>query len=101
MPANKSAPIDCLSLIRRHYDGVLRAGTDTYGQQHTAMWLASIGICNGGLPEAPSPQKTRVYREISAPRGSTLYWEQPAGAAAYHLSILTGDSRYSQAAARR
>jgi hypothetical protein len=101
MPDNANALVeenDYLSLIRNHYDGVLRVGTDSYGEQQTAMWLASIDIENGGLPPAPYPAKRRVYREISAPRGSTLYWEQPAVAAAYHLSTLSGDARYARAA---
>lgn len=99
--STSTAPTDdYLSLIRNHYDGVLRGGTDVYGPRHTGMWLASIDIVNGGLPQELYPSKKRVYREICAPNGSTLYWEQPAVVAAYHLSRLSDDERYAQAADR-
>jgi hypothetical protein len=52
------------------------------------------------VPDAPFPARARVYRQISAPRGSNLYWEQPAVVAAYHLSRLSGDARYAEAADR-
>lgn len=87
-----------LERIRRHYDGILRFGTDCYGVDRSGLWLASIDLKNGGQPARPFPAKKRVYREITAPRGSNLYWEQPAVVCAYHLSHLTGDSRYRHGA---
>ncbi|MEI6423239.1 MAG: hypothetical protein WCP55_13535, partial [Lentisphaerota bacterium] len=42
----------------------------------------------------------RVYRLIGAPRGSTLYWDQPMIVAAKRLSELTGRPQYAQAADR-
>lgn len=87
-------------LIRNHFDKILSSGIDIYGSQHTNMWLASIDIEKGGLPQNPYPAKPRVYRDISAPRGSNLYWDQPLLVAAYHLSNQTEDSRYADAADR-
>ena len=77
-----------------------RTAERVYGPEHTGLWLASIDIRSGGQPENPYPNKKRVYREISSPRGSNLYWEQPAVVAAYHVSRLLGDERYAHASDR-
>ena len=87
-----------IPLIRNHFNRILSSGIDVYGPRHTHMWLASIDALNEGLPENPYPAKPRVYREISAPNGSNLYWDQPLLAAAYCLSRQTKDQRYADAA---
>lgn len=89
-----------VSIIRKHFERVFSSGIDIYGPQHTGMWLASIDVVNGGFPQELYPQKPRVYREISAPGGSTLYWDQPLLVAAKHLSKQTGDNCYANAADR-
>lgn len=62
-----------------------------------AMWPSVLDVRTGRYPEGDHvPQ--RVYRLIGAPRGSTLYWDQPMVVAAYGLSELTGKPQYAQAA---
>lgn len=84
-----------LTLIRRHYDRLQEVGSDRYGPVQTALWLAAVDVVKGGQPERPDPAIKRTYREIHAPRGSNLYWEQPAVIVAYQLSRFTGDTRYA------
>lgn len=87
-----------LSRICRHFDRFLEVGLDVYGPVCTPMWLASVDILRGGLPESPDPREPRVYRLIHAPRGSTLYWDLPLLVCAHHLAGLDGRSAYRAAA---
>lgn len=96
----KDASGGYLQLIRPHYDRLIRVGVDQFGPAKTGLWLASVDLRQGGLPANPDPAVKRTYRLIHAPRGSTLYWEQPAVIAAYAVSRLTGDPRYRAAADR-
>lgn len=89
-----------VALMRQHYDRVMAVGTDNYGSNTSGLWLASVDIHKGGQPENPDPKVKRAYRQIHAPRGSNLYWDQPYVVAAVHLSRLTGDPRYQAAAER-
>ena len=86
------------AMMRRHYDRVIAAGRDTYGDDRSNLWLASVDVRRGGLPAKADPAVKRTYREIHAPRGSNLYWDQPYVVAAYQLSRLSGESRYQAAA---
>lgn len=62
-----------------------------------AFWPSILDTRTGRRPvEEPVPQ--RVYRLIGAPRGSTLYWDQPMIVAARALAELTGDPSYAEAA---
>lgn len=83
-------------LVANHFNRVLEIGTDQYGDDKNAMWLASIDLRRGGQNESITEQSRRVYRRIHAPRGSNLYWDVPLVAAAYTLSERTGDLRASQ-----
>jgi hypothetical protein len=76
--SGRDAGAGYLALLRNHYDKVLRAGTDVYGSDKSGIWLASIDIHRGGQPDRPDPAVKRAYRQIHAPRGSNLYWDQPA-----------------------
>lgn len=89
-----------LTFIRRHFDRMMEVGVDTYGPSKTGLWLAAVDVEKGGLPAQPDPAIKRTYREIHAPRGSNLYWEQPAVVAAYQVSMLTADLRYAAFADR-
>lgn len=89
-----------VKLLRAHYDRVCAGGLDTYGEDKSGLWLASVDINQGGQPAAADPAVKRTYRQIHAPRGSNLYWDQPYLVAAYHLSQVTGDPRYRTAAER-
>jgi hypothetical protein len=65
------------------------------------MWMASLDIHTGAYPvddARPAHVGKRVYRNIDAPRGCSLYWDQPAIVAAHTLGQLTGDPRYAEAA---
>ena len=85
-------------LIGEHFDRVIASGTDRYGKDQSALWLASVDIHTGGQPEKADPAVKRTYREIHSPRGSNLYWDQTYVAAAIALSERTGDPRYKKAA---
>jgi hypothetical protein len=81
----------CESHLRR----LMSATAETDG----AFWASALDVRTGRYPEGNHlPQ--RVYRSIGAPRGSTLYWDQPMIASAHALSELTGDPQYAQAADR-
>ena len=107
------------ALATSHLDAIIGSGTDAYGPDHNAMWMASLDVRTGRYPEddsrpaldtgqvyrqitAPrgSPLFTgkRVYRNIDAPRGTSLYWDQPLVVAAYRLGDLTGEGRFASAA---
>lgn len=87
--------------IRSHLDKMLAHGLDVYGETHTPMWMASLDVRTGAYPEddtRPERIGKRVYRQIDAPKGCTLYWDQPLVVAAYALSEQTGDEKYRDAA---
>jgi hypothetical protein len=96
----KAASAGYLPLLRSHYDRVIAGGVDAYGKDKSGLWLASVDIHQGGQPEKKDPAVKRAYRQIHAPRGSNLYWDQPYVVVAYNLSRLSGDPRYKQAADR-
>lgn len=89
-----------IRLLSNHYSRVIAAGVDVYGRDTNGIWLASMDINLGGQPARADPAVKRTYRNIHAPRGSNLYWDQPYLVAAYNLSRVTGDPRYEQAASR-
>jgi hypothetical protein len=86
---------DYLSHCESHLQNLISATSRTGG----AMWPSVLDTRTGIYPEGDHvPQ--RVYRLIGAPRGSTLYWDQPTVVAAETLSELTGDRLYSRAVDR-
>lgn len=87
-----------LDRVASHLDRMLAVGLDRYGADQNAMWLASVDIADGGQYGEVQETNRRVYRRIHAPRGSTLYWDQPLVAVALALSDLTGQPRYRLAA---
>lgn len=99
-----------VDLARRHFDKQLATGlaqhygprdADRHNHNANAMWLSSLDTRTGRYPEPderPPHIPKRVYRYIDAPRGCSLYWDQPQIVAAYALSQLTGDPRYADAA---
>jgi hypothetical protein len=85
-------------LVERHLRELAATGTDVYGPVTTPMWMSVVDTRTGRPPEKPhTPQ--RVYRQIGAPQGTTLYWDQALVVAAYELSRLTGKPAYQEAAA--
>ena len=86
-----------LPLIETHMANLTSRGLDVYGPQHTGMWMAVIDTRTGRHPTFAQTPK-RVYRQIGAPRGSSLYWDQPMIAVACRLSALTGKREYRASA---
>ncbi len=69
------------------------------GVPATAMWPAVLDTRTERYPEGDhAPQ--RVYRLIGAPRGSTLYWDQPLVVAAHWYSLYSGEAGPAAAAER-
>ena len=81
----------CESHLQRLFAAAAESGGD--------WWPSVVDTRTGRRPDGKHIPK-RVYRLIGAPRGSTLYWDQPIVVAAYTLSELTGDPQYAQAANR-
>lgn len=93
--------LDHLRCLRRHMDLVLDTGRATFGPSPSRMWLASLDTRTGRYPAddtRPAHIPKRAYRNIDAPRGCSLYWDQPAIVAAHALSEVTGESVYREAA---
>ena len=91
---------DLLSAVRSHLGRLIESGLDLYGPDATPMWMSSLDIHTGRYPRDdshPPEIGKRVYRNIDAPKGCSLYWDQPSIVAARNLSKLTGDARYAQA----
>jgi hypothetical protein len=91
-----------LRCVQSHVDRILAAGTAVgYGPDPCAMWMSSLDLRTGRYPaddSHPPGIGKRVYRAIDAPRGCTLYWDQPLLAAAYALSERTGRGEPAEAA---
>jgi hypothetical protein len=89
-----------MEAVRAHLNRLVTRGVDVYGGEETPMWMASLDTRTGRYPEddaRPAEIGKRVYRAIDAPRGCSLYWDQPTLVAAHALSDLD-DDRYRQAA---
>ena len=90
-----------LDAITSHLDRLIATGADVYGPEPTAMWMSCLDIHTGRYPlddSRPPEIGKRVYRNIDAPKGCSLYWDQPSIVAAHNLGRLTGGHRYAQAA---
>ena len=92
-----------LERITSHLDRILDTGTASFGPSPSSMWMASLDTRTGRYPEddtRPARFPRRHYRAIDAPKGCSLYWDQPSLLAAYALSDLTEIAKYAQAADR-
>ena len=79
-----------LSVCEGHIERLISSVSDSTGK----MWPSVVDVWSLSYPEGNYvPQ--RVYRLIGAPRGSTLYWDQPILVSAYLISELTGKSLYA------
>jgi hypothetical protein len=90
-----------LDRVVSHVDRMLETGTDVYGPERTSMWMSSLDTRTGRYPSddrRPEGIPSRVYRNIDAPRGCTLYWDQPQVVAVHALGVLTGNGAYTRAA---
>ncbi len=82
-----------LPYCESHLKQLISATSETGG----AFWPSVLDVRTGRYPDGEHVPR-RVYRLIGAPRGSTLYWDQPMVASAYALSQATGDPEYARAA---
>ena len=82
-----------LPAIECHLRRLISAAADLDG----AMWPSVLNVRTGQYPEGEHVPR-RVYRLIGAPRGSTLYWDQPMVVAAGIVSELTTKPEYAHAA---
>ena len=90
-----------IALVSSHFNKLLKNGLAVYGKKPTKMWMASLDIRTGAYPEddvRPSHISRRHYRAIDAPRGCSLYWDQPSLVAACSISEITGNPGYASAA---
>lgn len=86
-----------LPLLPAHLDVLLNHGVARFGPVPTAMWVSSLDTRTRQMSATP-PRTKRVYRNIDAPGGASLYWDQPLVVAAHAVSAATGDGRYRAAA---
>jgi hypothetical protein len=86
-----------LDRIGSHFRRLLAAGRDEQGPVRSGLWMSVLSTGTGAPPETPHTPG-RVYRQVGAPRGSTLYWDQPLLVAAHNLTRATSDPRYAGAA---
>ncbi len=84
-----------LSACESHLERLTSSMTDICG----GMWPSVVDVRSGRYPAGEHTPR-RVYRLIGAPRGSTLYWDQPMLVSAYVLTSLTGRPLYARAADR-
>ena len=96
---NGAAGHSYLPLIENHLQNLTTNGLDVYGPKQTANWMAIIDTRTGKHPNFEHTPK-RVYRKIGAPRGCSLYWDQPMLVAARRLSEITGKTQFAEAADR-
>ncbi len=91
-----------LEAIQTHLSRLITTGCAAgYGPDDSAMWMASLDTRTGCYPaddRRPAHLPKRCYRNIDAPKGVSLYWDQPQVTAAHRLSTLTGDRQYADAA---
>lgn len=97
--ANGASGSSYLPLIENHVRNLTTRGLDVYGPKQTADWMAIIDVRTGKHPEFEHTPR-RVYRKIGAPRGTSLYWDQPMLLAARRLSEISGKPQYADAADR-
>lgn len=87
-----------LKPVRAHLEKLIANGTDIYGPVKTPMWMASLDTKTGRYPVEPfAAIGQRVYREISAPKGSSIYWDQPEMVAACAITVITGEPLFRHA----
>lgn len=62
------------------------------------MWMASLDFESGGFPAAEPRAGKRVYRNIDAPQGCSLYWDQPLVTATRLAARARGEAPLAAAA---
>ncbi|MEZ5945038.1 MAG: hypothetical protein R3C18_26935 [Planctomycetaceae bacterium] len=88
-----------LTVVRRTVDVILENGRDTYGDQHSEMIISVLDRRNGKpLQRLPQPSQGIRHSDRVGPGGSNANLQQDLYRTMLHLSRLTGDARYEQAA---
>ncbi|MCD8483043.1 MAG: hypothetical protein LR015_10505 [Verrucomicrobia bacterium] len=89
-----------LGWVQSHLDRQFQCGCDVYGADHNRMLMSSLDVLAGAPPEnssRPAHIPKRVYRNIDAPRGCALYWDQPLLRAALDCGSILGKDNYLHA----
>ncbi len=72
-----------LTAVETHFAALLTQGRPQRREGNfSAMWMSAVDLRTGTFPTTEPAAGKRVYRNIDAPRGCSLYWDQPAIAAA-------------------
>lgn len=71
-------------VIESHLRRLLTCNRDAWAPHARDMWPAVLDTRSGDYPPGDHAPR-RAYRLIGAPRGSTLYWDQPSVVAAHAL----------------
>jgi hypothetical protein len=89
----------CLPLLTSHLHRVTTALAGHREVPPTALWPSVLDVQTGFYPAGDEAPR-RVYRLIGAPRGSTLYWDQPLVVAAHAAAAAAGQPALAAAAER-
>ncbi|MFA8020255.1 hypothetical protein [Bremerella cremea] len=88
-----------LEVVRNTVDKILENGRDTYGEQQSGMILSVLDRKTGkplrSLPKAPAGVR---HSDRTGPGGSNANLQQDLYRTMLHLSRMTGEERYEQAA---
>ncbi len=88
--------------LREHFKTLTTEGlANGYGSEAVPMWMSSLDVRTGRYPaddRRPAHIGKRVYRNIDAPGGCSLYWDQPSVVAAHRLARECGDDGLARAA---
>ncbi|MCA9063033.1 MAG: hypothetical protein KDA96_08240 [Planctomycetaceae bacterium] len=88
-----------LTVVRRAVDVILENGRDTYGDQHSEMIISVLDRKNGRpLRSLPQPPQGVRHSDRVGPGGSNANLQQDLYRTMLHLSRLSGDTQYEQAA---
>lgn len=89
----------CLPMLTSHLHRLSTALSGRDEVPPTALWPSVLDLRTGFYPAGDEAPR-RVYRLIGAPRGSTLYWDQPLLVAAHAVAAATGQPTLTTAAER-
>ncbi|HEX4132416.1 MAG TPA: hypothetical protein VHZ24_20465 [Pirellulales bacterium] len=98
-PATSTATSPYLDVVRRTVDALLRTAVDRFGKQQSGMILSVLDRENATpLTKLPSPPAGVRQGDRCGPGGSNANLQQDLYRSMFHLSRLTGDPQYAEAA---
>lgn len=87
-----------LGYARSFMDTMIAKGTDIYGEEHTPMFVSILLVDTQTHPGAVLPAIDGQRQADRAPFGGNLQHDLPLLDAMEHMTALTGDDRYVNAA---